>query len=45
MTERFDSIDPVPVDDTLPGDSEPDFSDPTKPDNPWTPDNFDTPYR
>lgn len=45
VTKRSAIVDPVPVDDPLPGDTEPDFSDPTRPDNPGIPDDFDTPFR
>ncbi len=45
MTERPDMVDPVPVDDPLPGDTDPDFSDPKTPDNPGIPDDFDKPFR
>lgn len=45
MTERPDLVDPVPEDEPLPGDDEPDFPDSTDPTDPEIPDEVDQPLK
>lgn len=45
MAERSEGVDPVPVDEPLPGDTVPDIPDPIDPLDPGIPDDVDPPLR